>query len=120
MSYIEIISTAVAICPIIAFILSGIYFILQYKKYGSVSFFRTFILYTFLLYCICAYFLVILPLPNREEVARRTGPTTQLIPFNVIKVFVEDSGFTLTKPSTYLTALTSHEFLQPTFNYLLF
>ncbi len=119
MSYMEIILSAVAICPMIAFVLSGIYFIIQYKKYGSVSFFRTFILYTFLLYCICAYFLVILPLPNREEVAKRTGPTMQLIPFNVIKVFIEDSGFILTKPSTYVKAFTSHEFLQPLFNFLL-
>lgn len=119
MFYINTIMQAVYICPIVALCIAGIYLSIQYRTYGSVSLFRTFILYTFLLYCMAAYFLVIFPLPDPAEVATRTTPYVQLIPFNVVKVFFEDSGFKLTKFGTYLTALKSREFLQPAFNCLL-
>ena len=44
---------------------------------------RILIVYSFILYLICVYFLVILPLPSREAVAKMTGPGMQLIPFNI-------------------------------------
>ena len=119
MFYINTIMKAVYICPIVALCIAGIYLSIQYRTYGSVSFFRTFVLYSFLLYCMAAYFLVIFPLPDPAEVATRTTPYLQLVPFNVIKVFFEDSGFKLTQLSTYLPALKSREFLQPAFNCLL-
>ena len=119
MFYINTIMQAVYICPIVALCIAGIYLSIQYRTYGSVSLFRTFILYTFLLYCMAAYFLVIFPLPDPAEVATRTTPYVQLIPFNVVKVFFEDSGFKLTSIGTYITALKSREFLQPAFNCLL-
>ena len=119
MFYINTILKAVYICPVVAFCIAGIYLSIQYRTYGSVSFFRTFILYSFLLYCMAAYFLVIFPLPDPAEVATRTTPYVQLIPFNVVKVFFQDSGFKLTSFGTYITALKSREFLQPAFNCLL-
>ena len=119
MYYINIIKDAIYVCPIIALLIAGIYFCIQYKVYGSVSIFRTIVLYSFLLYCVAAYFLVIFPLPNPIEVALRTTPYYQLVPFNVVKVFFEDSGFVLTNPSTYISSLKSMEFLQPAFNFLL-
>ena len=119
MFYINTILKAVYICPVVAFCIAGIYLSIQYRTYGSVSYFRTFILYSFLLYCMAAYFLVIFPLPDPAEVATRTTPYVQLIPFNVVKVFFQDSGFKLTSFGTYITALKSREFLQPAFNCLL-
>ena len=119
MFYINTIMKAVYICPVVALCIAGIYLSIQYRTYGSVSLFRTFILYTFLLYCMAAYFLVIFPLPDPAEVATRTTPYVQLIPFNVVKVFFEDSGFKLTSFGTYIAALKSREFLQPAFNCLL-
>lgn len=119
MFYINIILKAVYICPVVAFCIASIYLSIQYRTYGSVSYFRTFILYSFLLYCMAAYFLVIFPLPDPAEVATRTTPYVQLIPFNVVKVFFQDSGFKLTSFGTYITALKSREFLQPAFNCLL-
>ncbi len=35
-------------------------------------------------YLLCAYFLVILPLPSRAEVAQYTGPTMELRPFSFL------------------------------------
>ncbi len=119
MFYINTILKAVYICPVVAFCIAGVYLSIQYRTYGSVSYFRTFILYSFLLYCMAAYFLVIFPLPDPAEVATRTTPYVQLIPFNVVKVFFQDSGFKLTSFGTYITALKSREFLQPAFNCLL-
>ena len=119
MFYINTILKAMYICPVVALCIAGIYLSIQYRTYGSVSLFRTFILHTFLLYCMAAYFLVIFPLPDPAEVATRTTPYVQLIPFNVVKVFFEDSGFKLTSFGTYIAALKSREFLQPAFNCLL-
>ena len=119
MYYIDSIIKALWICPIVALCIADIYFIIQYRTYGSVSKFRTFVLYTFLLYCMAAFFLVIFPLPDPAEVARRTTPYVQLIPFNIVKVFIKESGFVLTDIHTYLSTLKSQAFLQPAFNFLL-
>ena len=119
MYYIDSIIKALWICPIVALCIADIYFIIQYRTYGSVSKFRTFVLYTFLLYCMAAFFLVKFPLPDPAEVARRTTPYVQLIPFNIVKVFIKESGFVLTDIHTYLSTLKSQAFLQPAFNFLL-
>lgn len=60
MGYITAIKFAVFVFPVIALILTLPYIIVQYFKYGSVSFLRSLILFTFFFYMLCAYFLVII------------------------------------------------------------
>jgi glycopeptide antibiotics resistance protein len=93
--------------------------IYNYRKYGAISPFRTVMLFSFLFYLQCAYFLTILPLPEVSQVSALTGPTHNLIPFDFVRDFVEKSGFVLEKPGTWLAALKTSEFLQPVFNVLL-
>ena len=88
----------------------------HYRKYGGMTFARFFLSYSFVLYALCAYFLVILPLPDREAVAQMTGPSVQLLPFSFFRDLSKETGFQLAEPSTYLPALLSTFTLQFVFN----
>ena len=92
MSYIVAIKTAVFTFPILAFLFTIPFILNQYHKYGAIHYFRVLIIYSFILYLITAYFLVILPLPTFEEVANMTGATTQLIPFAFIGDIIENAN----------------------------
>ena len=73
---------------------------MNYHKYGALLSLRILIVYSFILYLICVYFLVILPLPSREAVAKMTGPGMQLIPFNFIRDIIKE--FKYKKPFAVL------------------
>ena len=92
MSYIVAIKTAVFAFPILAFLFTIPFILNQYHKYGAIHYFRVLIIYSFILYLITAYFLVILPLPTFEEAANMTGPITQLIPFTFVSDMVKNIG----------------------------
>ena len=87
--YLESIKTAFLIFPLLAFLITLPYLLLQYHKYGSVPLIRSSIVYTFILYLLTAYFLVILPLPSKEEVSMMPTKVPQLIPFTFIGDFIE-------------------------------
>ncbi|MDR3052975.1 MAG: VanZ family protein [Coriobacteriales bacterium] len=110
------IEAAAALFPILAIVLTLPYAIYCYRKYGSVSPLRTLILFSLLFYVQCAYFLVILPLPDPAEVAQRTGATMQLVPFSFVGDFLRESGFVLQEPSTWLAALKDNTVYEPLFN----
>lgn len=118
--YIEPIKWGVLLFPFIAALFTIPYVLIQYRKYGSIPFLRVLIVYSFILYLICAYFLVILPLPSRETVAALTTPTMQLQPFMFISDFLNNTSLVITEPSTYLKALSEPWFYQVVYNVLLF
>ena len=106
MGYLESIKAAVIIFPIIAFLFTIPFILHQYHKYGSINKFRVLIIYSFILYLITMYFLVILPLPSREEVANMTSRTIQLIPFSFIGDIARETNFNILDPSTYISTLS--------------
>lgn len=79
--YFEPIKIALLTFPLIALLITFPYLLVQYRKYGSVPLLRSSIVYTFVLYLLTAYFLVILPLPSKESVVLMASRTPQLIPF---------------------------------------
>ena len=84
------IKQAVVFFPLIAGFFTLPYLLHEYRKYGAILFLRTLMVYSFILYMMCAYFLIILPLPPVEEVAEYTSPWLQLKPFNeLLDVFRE-------------------------------
>lgn len=87
--YLESIKTAFLIFPLLAFLITLPYLLIQYHKYGSVPLIRSSIVYTFTLYLLTAYFLVILPLPSKEEVLKMSTKIPQLIPFAFLNDFIE-------------------------------
>ena len=117
--YLIPIETAMLLFPILAAIFTIPYSIVQYRRYGSISPFRVIIIYSFIFYLLCAYFLVILPLPPIEEVANYTTPTMQLIPFECIREFNVSTSLVINDPSTYWTALNEPSLFLIVFNILL-
>lgn len=110
------IEQAIVQFPIVAILFTIPYMFYNYRKYGSVYLFRSFVLFSFVLYLQCAYYLVILPLPDRASVVNKTGPFMQLIPFNFVGEFFSKTTLQLFNVSTYLPAIKQGVFLQPLFN----
>ena len=119
MSYLTIIKYAAFFFPFIAFLFTTPFILMEYHKYGAISLFKAVITYLFIFYLICAYFLIILPLPKISEVRMLTTPKTQLIPFYFIIDFMKNSSFELTNINTYLTSLKESYFFVPVFNVVL-
>lgn len=88
--YIESIWTAVICFPLIAFVFTFPYMFYSYRKYGSFLGMRVFIFYTFMLYLLCAYCLVILPLPDESVVALRGGYSYSVMPFTFVKDILKE------------------------------
>ncbi|MCL1964557.1 MAG: VanZ family protein [Firmicutes bacterium] len=94
---------------------------MQYKKYGAISIYRVVIVFSFAFYVLCAYYLVILPLPNPETLKPLVSIFNhmQLIPFKFVYQFAAYTKLHLTDIHTYLPALKQSVFIQPFFNLLL-
>ncbi|GHU52980.1 glycopeptide antibiotics resistance protein [Clostridia bacterium] len=103
----------------IALALTLPYAIFVYRKYGAVSIWRAIVIYSFVFYMECAYFMCILPLPDPNEVAKQSGDMYQLIPFEFVRDFIKNSGFDIASPSTWLKAIKTSYFYIPIFNVLL-
>lgn len=89
--YLQVIKEAIFYFPIIALLFTLPYVLYNYHKFGSVLSPRVLVIYSFILYLMCIYFLVILPLPSREEVAAMTGPRMQLIPLGCIRDMIKEA-----------------------------
>ena len=88
MVYIDNIYWGLLIFPFIAAVFTLPYALYQYNKYGSVSKFRTLIIYSFILYMLIAFFMVCLPLPDWEStVGNRWQDHLNLIPFRQIWLY---------------------------------
>ncbi|ADK03403.1 probable membrane protein [Bacillus cereus biovar anthracis str. CI] len=98
------------------------FLIFNYRKYGYLNKWRSFILYSLLLYLLNAYFLVILPLPQTYDTCSLQPANTQhmqLSPFYFIQEISNRTSAILTKPATYFYLLKESAFLQVAFNVLL-
>lgn len=104
MAYLIPIKTAFFVFPLIALLFTIPFILHQYHKYGSINKFRVLIIYSFILYLITIYFLVILPLPNPNEVTYKEH-MVNLIPFSFITDFIRESSIVWTDFNTYLQIL---------------
>lgn len=118
-AYITPIKVALLVFPFLALAISMIFFVIQYRKYGRFILSRALVLYSFVFYLLCAYFLVILPLPSIEEVAQMTGPKMELQLGASWQHFVQQTVLNIHDPQTYLPAMKQGVFLEPLFNLLL-
>lgn len=113
------IEVAFLIFPLLAFLFTIPYLIYQYRKYGSIPILRSIIIYSFILYLLCAYFLVILPLPDIDTVKNLTTPTTQLIPFQFVKDIINVIDINFNSISSYLEVINTQVFYVAAFNIIL-
>ena len=120
-SYIFPIKAAVLTFPFLAMLIAAPFLIYYYRKYGQLGKLRSLILYSFVFYLLCAYYLVILPLPSISAVAQLTSPRYELQLFQSWHNFINQTVLQLNHPSTYLPAMKQSVFLEPVFNiFLLF
>lgn len=117
--YIEALEQAAILFPILAVLFTIPYIAWNYHKYGSVLSLRILIVYSFILYMLCAYCLVILPLPTGEAAANLSGHQAQLVPFTFLGDIARESDAVLSQPRTWLTVFNSNAFLTTLFNLFL-
>ena len=117
MVYIYDVIAGLSIFPFIAALFTLPYVMVQYHKYGSVSKYRTLIIYSFILYMLIAYFMVILPLPDFESTVGNTiQDHLNLIPFRQIWLYWHDKVLSLETLKAYLKSMALWQLL---FNILL-
>lgn len=107
-NYVSTIKTAIFVFPLIAIFFTLPFILQQYHQYGSINKFRVLVIYSFILYMITIYFLVILPLPKREDVSFEVTQMIRVVPFTFIKDIIRETSFVITEPSTYFHLLTDH------------
>ena len=117
MVYINSIYTGLIVFPFIAAVFTLPYAVYQYHKYGSVSKLRTVIIYSFILYMLIAYFMVILPLPDKASTVGNTWQDhLNLIPFSQIWLYWHGKAFGIAALKAYFMSMS---FWQLLFNVLL-
>ena len=117
--YVVPIKIGLILFPIIALLITIPYMIKEYHKYGSIIFMRTFVVYSFVLYLLIAWFMVILPLPKIEEVAKMTGPWAQLIPFQGLKDIIDNTSLNILSFTSWKCFLKDPNVYTVLFNFLL-
>ncbi|MBU3127945.1 VanZ family protein [Clostridium tagluense] len=121
-SYMFPIKVALITFPVLAFILTVPFLVHQYKKYRYINKFRAFVLYSFLLFLMVSYYLVILPLPNTHDVKSLQAIGTRhynLRPFTFVHDFLKETHVVFNSPSSYIRILKERTFLQVAFNAIL-
>ena len=117
MVYIKVIYTGLLVFPFIAVVFTLPYAIYQYNRHGSVSKYRTLIIYSFILYMLIAFFMVSLPLPDRASTVGNTWREhLNLIPFRQIWLYWHNKPFGITTLKAYLVSMSLWQLL---FNILL-
>ena len=114
--YLEALQQAMFIFPIIVILFTVPYIAWSYHKYGSVLSLRVLIVYSFLLYLLCVYCLVILPLPTPEKAATLHGHKAQLIPFSFLADIVKQAEIQPGQPASWLHIFTGSAFWTTIFN----
>lgn len=121
-TYLFPIKMAMISFPILAGFLTIPFAIYNYRKYGYVNKWRTFILFSFLLFLITAYYLVILPVPETRDIKSIQRPGTvhyNLKPFQFVRDTLKETRVNIKNPGTYKYLLGERAFLQGAFNVLL-
>ena len=110
---------AIITFPFIAFILTIPFLIYQYRKYGAIPILKSIIFYSFILYMITAYYMVMLPLPSIEYVKKLNTPYTQLVPFQFIKDITATVSFDVANLKDIINIFSHSTIYVVVFNFIL-
>ena len=115
----EALRQAAVIYPIFAVLFTVPYLLYCYRKYGSVLSLRIVIVYSFALYLLCVYCLVILPLPSAEKARTLSGRKQQWIPFWFVRNMLGEAKPVWNQPKSWLRMLNTGAFLTTALNVLM-
>ena len=120
-AYFMPIGAALFIFPAVALLVLLPLCVVHYRRFGNIYRMRAFAFYAFLLYCLCAFFLTLLPLPviTPDFCDLRAAATQpRLIPFESVRDigrFAADRGLSMSPAAL----LRNSAFYQVVFNFLL-
>ena len=113
------IQVAIIVFPVIAFILTLPFLVYEYRKFGSIHIIKSVVFFSFILYIITAYFMVILPLPKIEDVLKYKGNIAQLHPFRFINDITVTTNFKINDLNSLLRFLNKSTVYTVILNFLL-
>lgn len=108
--FLEVIRESFLFFPVIALLFTLPYIIWNYRRYGSLLSLRILIVYSFILYMMTMFFLVLLPLPTAEELAMRPAVEPNFRPFSLLRSAFAATGAIKSEPSTWLLLLKDQGF----------
>lgn len=117
--YISDVQMAVFFFPIVALLITFPFLLWNYHRQGAISSWSILMSYSLVFYLICAYFLIILPLPSQSAVAQLTTIKYNLHPFTFVREFINYSPFRLSNLHTWIPAIKDATLIQPLFNVFL-
>ena len=100
-SYLTSIITACTLFPLVAAVFTMPFVIVHYRKYGGIPVIRVMVVYSFILYSMCALFLTVLPLPSINAVEAMKPKPVGLIPGKDLYQTLIDAGFSFKDLSTF-------------------
>lgn len=95
MPYIKSILQACLVFPLIAGVITLPFLIRNYRKFGGIAIMRVLMVYSFILYQLCAFLLTVLPLPGREAAAAMPPKPIGWVPFTDLMVGLRKNGIRL-------------------------
>lgn len=115
----EALRQAAVLYPIVAVLFTLPYVAWSYRKYGSLWSLRVLVVYSFMLYMLCVYCLVILPLPTGEAAAALSGHRAELKPFHFVQDILAQADLRPNQPASWLTLVNNPAFLTNLLNVLM-
>ena len=119
MTYVSNIQAALFFFPFLAAAFTLPYLIYEYRKFGSIPWWKTFLVFSFIFYLLCAYFMVILPLPVDRTAVVASAAHPQLMPFAFVGDITSNVVLDPASPSSWLRILRSPAVYVVLFNVLL-
>ncbi|MDO4502329.1 MAG: VanZ family protein [Coriobacteriia bacterium] len=117
--YLANINFAFACFPLLALLMSVPYMAYQYRRYGSIPPWKTLCVFAFALYLLCAYYLVILPLPADRHAVVPYAQVPQMDPLLVLRELRDaaaNAGLSSGTKHAWLAFLTNRNVYQAVFN----
>lgn len=105
--------------PFFAVILTLPIFATQLMKYKAINPVRIAVNYVAILYFLCLFALVFLPLPDMAKASQLSGYKIQLIPFRFLADIIKESPLVITNIHTYIPAIFHRAVLQVVFNVIM-
>ncbi len=99
--YLKPLLAACTFFPAIAAIFTMPFVIHNYRKYGGIAVMRVVVVYSFILYCMCAFLLTVMPLPSMETVLAMEPHPIGWIPYRDMAEGMAKAGMTFADLSTF-------------------
>lgn len=95
--------TAITLFPSVVCIITVPFLVYNYRKYNGLSVMRATVIFSFVFYMMCAFFLTLLPLPTIEEVLKRDPARFNYHLFNNILSALRRAGFIASDTGTWFS-----------------